>query len=167
MNTTPTLIISDPRRQAALLYWQGFSVRQISETLHQKAPTVQSWKKRDAWEAVAPISRVEISMEARLIQLIAKDAKDGRDFKEIDLLGRQIERLARVDRYRQSGNEADLNPNVRNRNKGERAPVIKNVFSEEATEKLTEIFLEGAFDYQLHWHEAGLQHRIRNILKSR
>ncbi|QII37377.1 terminase ATPase subunit family protein [Rouxiella badensis] len=167
MNTTPNLIISDPRRQAALLYWQGFSVRQIAETLHQKAPTVQSWKKRDAWDAIAPISRVETSMEARLIQLIAKEAKDGRDFKEIDLLGRQIERLARVNRYSQSGNEADLNPNVRNRNKGERAPVIKNEFSDEAVEKLSEIFLGESFGYQMGWHKAGLAHRIRNILKSR
>jgi len=41
MNTTPaTTIISDPRRQAALLYWQGFSVRQIAETLSLKTPTV-------------------------------------------------------------------------------------------------------------------------------
>jgi len=167
MNTTPSLIISDPRRQAALLYWQGFSVRQIAETLNQKAPTVQSWKKRDAWDAIAPISRVETSMEARLIQLIVKDAKDGRDFKEIDLLGRQIERLARVNRYSQSGNEADLNPNVRNRNKGERAPVEKNQFSEEAVEKLSEIFLGESFGYQMGWHKAGLEHRIRNILKSR
>ncbi|MCC3704153.1 terminase ATPase subunit family protein [Rouxiella badensis] len=167
MNTTPSLIISDPRRQAALLYWQGFSVRQIAETLNQKAPTVQSWKKRDAWDAIAPISRVETSMEARLIQLIVKDAKDGRDFKEIDLLGRQIERLARVNRYSQSGNEADLNPNVRNRNKGERTPVEKNQFSEEAVEKLSEIFLGESFGYQMGWHKAGLEHRIRNILKSR
>ncbi len=167
MNTTPSLIISDPRRQAALLYWQGFSVRQIAETLNQKAPTVQSWKKRDAWDTIAPISRVETSMEARLIQLIVKDAKDGRDFKEIDLLGRQIERLARVNRYSQSGNEADLNPNVRNRNKGERAPVEKNQFSEEAVEKLSEIFLGESFGYQMGWHKAGLEHRIRNILKSR
>jgi len=167
MNTTPSLIISDPRRQAALLYWQGFSVRQIAETLNQKAPTVQSWKKRDAWDAIAPISRVETSMEARLIQLIVKDAKDGRDFKEIDLLGRQIERLARVNRYSQSGNETDLNPNVRNRNKGERAPVEKNQFSEEAVEKLSEIFLGESFGYQMGWHKAGLEHRIRNILKSR
>ena len=142
-------------------------MRQIAETLNQKAPTVQSWKKRDAWDAIAPISRVETSMEARLIQLIVKDAKDGRDFKEIDLLGRQIERLARVNRYSQSGNEADLNPNVRNRNKGERAPVEKNQFSEEAVEKLSEIFMGESFDYQLGWHKAGLEHRIRNILKSR
>jgi uncharacterized protein YjcR len=47
MNISNSTIISDPRRQAALLYWQGFSVRQIGEMLSQKTPTVQSWKTRD------------------------------------------------------------------------------------------------------------------------
>lgn len=167
MNISNSTIISDPRRQAALLYWQGFSVRQIGEMLSQKTPTVQSWKTRDQWEAIAPISRVETSMEARLIQLVMKDVKEGKDYKEIDLLGRQIERLARVNRYNHTGSEADLNPNVANRNKGERKAPDKNVFSDEAIEKLGDIFIETSFEYQHGWHQAGLQHRIRNILKSR
>lgn len=167
MNISNSTIISDPRRQAALLYWQGFSVRQIGEMLSQKTPTVQSWKTRDQWEAIAPISRVETSMEARLNQLVMKDVKEGKDYKEIDLLGRQIERLARVNRYNHTGSEADLNPNVANRNKGERKAPDKNVFSDEAIEKLGDIFIETSFEYQRGWHQAGLQHRIRNILKSR
>lgn len=167
MNISNSTIISDPRRQAALLYWQGFSVRQIGEMLSQKTPTVQSWKTRDQWEAIVPISRVETSMEARLIQLVMKDVKEGKDYKEIDLLGRQIERLARVNRYNHTGSEADLNPNVANRNKGERKTPDKNVFSNEAIEKLGDIFIETSFEYQRGWHQAGLQHRIRNILKSR
>ncbi|BEB20053.1 hypothetical protein VEE42_12350 [Escherichia coli] len=112
--TTDTTLLHDPRRQAALLYWQGFSVPQIAAMLQMKRPTVQSWKQRDGWDSVAPISRVEMSLEARLTQLIIKPQKTGGDFKEIDLLGRQIERLARVNRYSQTGNEADLNPNVAN-----------------------------------------------------
>ncbi|MFS7247948.1 terminase ATPase subunit family protein [Rahnella inusitata] len=167
MNTSNSTIISDPRRQAALLYWQGFSVRQIGEMLSQKTPTVQSWKTRDKWEDIAPISRVETSMEARLIQLVMKDVKEGKDYKEIDLLGRQIERLARVNRYSMTGSEADLNPNVANRNKGERKAPEKNVVSDAAIEKLSDIFISESFEYQRGWHRAGLQHRIRNILKSR
>jgi uncharacterized protein YjcR len=167
MNTSNATIISDPRRQAALLYWQGFSVRQIGEMLSQKTPTVQSWKTRDKWEDIAPISRVETSMEARLIQLVMKDVKEGKDYKEIDLLGRQIERLARVNRYSLTGSEADLNPNVANRNKGERKAPEKNVVSDAAIEKLSDIFISESFGYQRGWHRAGLQYRIRNILKSR
>ncbi|WP_029987654.1 MULTISPECIES: terminase ATPase subunit family protein [unclassified Serratia (in: enterobacteria)] len=164
---TDTTLLSDPRRQASLLYWQGFSVKQIAEMLNQKAPTVQSWKQREKWDAIAPISRVETSLEARIIQLILKGKKEGSDYKEIDLLGRQIERLARVNRYMATGSEADLNPNVANRNKGERKKPKKNLFSEEAIAKLEQVFFDDSFDYQLGWHKAGLTHRIRNILKSR
>lgn len=167
MKMTNSTIISDPRRQAALLYWQGFSVRQIAELLTQKIPTVQSWKTRDAWDNAAPISRVESSLEARLIQLVTKDVKGNADYKEIDALGRMIERLARVNRYSQSGNEVDLNPNVANRNKGERKKPTKNYFSDEALEKLEDIFLAQCFQYQRIWYDAGLKHRIRDILKSR
>ena len=45
--TTDTTLLHDPRRQAALLYWQGFSVPQIAAMLQMKRPTVQSWKQRD------------------------------------------------------------------------------------------------------------------------
>ena len=140
--TTDTSLLRDPRRQAALLYWQGFSIAQIAEMLQQKRPTVQSWKQRDAWEDTAPITRIENSIEARLVQLVLKDKKEGADYKEIDLLGRQIERLARVNRYSQTGNEADLNPKVANRNKGERKKPKKNFFSDEAIEKLEEVFFD-------------------------
>ncbi|HFR4115527.1 TPA: terminase ATPase subunit family protein [Yersinia enterocolitica] len=165
--STDISLLHDPRRQAALLYWQGFSSRQIAETLNLKRPTVDSWKRRDKWDAIHPISRVEASIEARLIQLISKAKKEGGDYKEIDLLGRQIERLARVNRYSQTGNEADLNPNVRNRNKGERKAAKKNTFSEAAMAELKAIFCQQSFTYQKHWYQMGLQHRIRDILKSR
>ncbi len=165
--TTDTSLLSDPRRQAALLFWQGFSVPQIAEQLQVKRPTVQSWKQRDKWEETAPLNRVEFTLEARLIQLYAKPDLTPHDFKVADFLARQMERLARVNRYGQTGNEADLNPKVANRNKGEKKKPKKNFFSEEAIEKLEEIFLEQSFDYQLEWWRAGLAHRIRHILKSR
>lgn len=165
--TTDTTLLNDPRRQAALLFWQGFSVPQISETLNTKRATVQSWKQRDKWAETAPLTRVETTLEARLIQLYAKPDLTAHDFKVADFLARQMERLARVNRYGQTGNEADLNPNVANRNKGEKKKPKKNFFSEEAIEKLEEIFLDQSFEYQLDWYRAGLAHRIRHILKSR
>lgn len=165
--TNDTSLLSDPRRQAALLFWQGYSVPQIAEQLQVKRPTVQSWKQRDKWEKTAPLNRVGFTLEARLIQLYAKPDLTAHDFKVADFLARQMERLARVNRYGQTGNEADLNPNVANRNKGEKKKPKKNFFSEEAIGKLEEIFLEQSFDYQLEWWRAGLAHRIRHILKSR
>ncbi|HBX9980759.1 MULTISPECIES: terminase ATPase subunit family protein [Klebsiella pneumoniae complex] len=165
--TTDTTLLNDPRRQAALLYWQGFSVPQIAEMLQTKRPTVQSWKQRDHWDETAPLNRVESTLEARLIQLYAKPSLTPHDFKVADFLARQMERFARINRYGQTGNEVDLNPNVANRNKGDRKKPTKNFFSDEAVEKLEEIFFAESFEYQLRWHRAGLEHRIRDILKSR
>ncbi|HBQ4078170.1 TPA: terminase ATPase subunit family protein [Klebsiella pneumoniae] len=165
--TTDTTLLNDPRRQAALLYWQGFSVPQIAEMLQTKRPTVQSWKQRDQWEETAPLNRIESTLEARLIQLYAKPNLTPHDFKVADFLARQMERFARINRYGQTGNEVDLNPNVANRNKGDRKKPTKNFFSDEAIEKLEEIFFAESFEYQLRWHSAGLEHRIRDILKSR
>ena len=54
--TTDTTLLHDPRRQAALLYWQGFSVPQIAAMLQMKRPTVQSWKQRDQWDETAPLT---------------------------------------------------------------------------------------------------------------
>lgn len=95
------------------------------------------------------------------------EQKEGKDFKEIDLLTRQSERHARIGKFKDGGNEADLNPNVANRNKGPRRQPEKNVFTDEQIEKLQEVFHGSMFAYQRHWYEAGNRHRIRNLLKSR
>lgn len=165
MNINPDL---DPRNQARNLYWQGYKVCRIAEMLDIPEPTLHSWKKRDEWDAARPIDRVDATLEARMTQLIMKDEKDGRDFKEIDLLGRQLERIARINKYgKPDGNEADLNPKVANRNKGPKKQPEKNYLSEEEVDKIHDSFLDSMFDYQKHWHKAGLQYRIRDILKSR
>ncbi|MEG5754477.1 hypothetical protein UXP87_23760, partial [Enterobacter hormaechei] len=38
--STDLSLLNDPRRQARLLYWQGFAVPQICEMLQLKRPTV-------------------------------------------------------------------------------------------------------------------------------
>lgn len=162
---TPDL---ENRRTAKFLYWQGFRIARIAEMLGEKEPTVHSWKHRDDWDAAKPIERVEGVLEARLVQLIMKDPKEGKDFKEIDLLGRQVERLARVRRYEEpGGHEGDLNPRVANRNAKPKRKPVRNEFSEEQAEKIREAFLDELFGYQKTWYRAGLVNRIRDILKSR
>ncbi|WP_343656411.1 terminase ATPase subunit family protein [Cupriavidus sp.] len=157
----------DPRRIARGLYWQGYRVARIAEMLGIKAATVHSWKRREAWHKADTVDRVGASLEARMALLVAKDQKEGKDYKEIDLLGRQIERLARVRRYEASGNEVDLNPKVANRNKGARRKVERNAISEAQQGELVDAFMDSMFAYQRLWYEAGLAERIRNILKSR
>ena len=157
----------DPKFQARALYWQGWRLRRIAEVLEIPESTVGTWKKTEKWDAAKPIDRVDATLESRMIQLITKDIKDGKDFKEIDLLGRQLERIARINKYSNGGHEGDLNPNVANRNKGPRKPVEKNAITEEQQQLLVDGFNNELFDYQKGWHEAGQTHRIRNILKSR
>ena len=158
----------DPRWQARSLYWRGYRVARISELLQVKPGTIHSWKRRDKWDDADPVERSESSLEARFIMLVEKEDKEGKDYKEIDLLGRQMERLARIKKYGgKGGNEADLNPKVANRNKGPRKALARNEFSEEQQQRLHEAFIESLFDYQKVWYQAGLAERIRNLLKSR
>jgi len=158
----------DPRRQARARYFQGWGIAQISEHLGINRSTLSAWKRRDGWEQADPRERVEVTLEARLVQLITKEEKTGADYKEIDLLCRQQERFARIRRYEApGGHEGDLNPAVENRNKGPKKQPTRNFFSPEQIAELKEIFEREMFDYQRVWYEAGLVERIRNILKSR
>ena len=149
------------------LFFQGYPLRAIAELLQTPEGTVSTWKKRDGWDDIKPIDRVDFALEARMCQLIAKEMKTGGDFKEIDLLGRQLERVARVNKYSNGGNEADLNPKVANRNKGPKKAPERNVVEPEQQERLIERFESTMFDYQRVWYVAGQQYRIRNLLKSR
>lgn len=149
------------------LYFQGYKIRAIAELLATPEGTVGTWKSRDGWDDIKPIDRVDFALEARMCQLIAKEMKTGGDFKEIDLLGRQLERVARVNRYSNGGNESDLNPKVANRNKGPKKASERNVVEPEQQARLIERFESTMFGYQRTWYEAGNQYRIRNLLKSR
>lgn len=159
-------VIADKRRAARHLYWQGWRITSIAEWIGEPRTTVHGWKEAEAWDKARPIERVEGALEARLVQLIAKDQKTGGDFKEIDLLGRQVERLARVRRYEKTGKEADLNPAIERRNDGPKRKPERNHFTEEQHEKLQEAFNDSLFGYQKVWLRNG-HLRTRMILKSR
>ncbi|WP_068634917.1 terminase ATPase subunit family protein [Thauera butanivorans] len=166
LDTLP--IVMDPRRRARALYWQGWSVTQIAQELDLPRATVSTWKGRDGWDKAMPRERVESVLEQRIVQLVLKEKKTGGDFKELDLLARQFERLARIRRYEApGGHEGDLNPNVENRNKGTKKKPTRNFFSPEQIEELRKRFHDGMFGYQEVWHQASLTERIRSILKSR
>jgi uncharacterized protein YjcR len=157
----------DPRRIARALYWQGWRVTSIANHLELKRATVEAWKQRDEWDKAQPVERIESSLETRLAVLIARPVKTGNDFKEIDLLGRQVERLARVRKYGETGKESDLNPNIEARNKAPRKEkAVQNEFSDEQSARLHEAFLDCQFGYQKVWYRNG-DKRTRNILKSR
>ncbi|VVO66307.1 hypothetical protein PS896_01085 [Pseudomonas fluorescens] len=164
--TTTALLPMDPRRQSKFLYWMGWRVCEIAEATGEKEKTLHSWKARDEWDRADNLERIGGALEARLVQLILKEGKSGGDFKEIDLLHRQLERQARIQRFQGGGTETDLNTNRAKRNAEPKKKAVKNEIDEDQIELLREAFIDGCFDYQKDWYRAGNQ-RTRVILKSR
>lgn len=158
-----------PRDAARHLFWQGYRVSDIGRALDIHISTVTGWKNRDNWEGAPSVQRVEEVTSHRLCMLIAKPEKSAKDLEEIEMLNRVQLRNARILKFQQGGNEADLNPKIRNRNKGKKKKPRKNVVPQEAVEKLRERLMDEMFEYQKVWwrERHSLEHRIRNILKSR
>jgi len=157
----------DARRQARSLYWRGWGVTQIADELQIKRATIESWKQREKWDDAASLSKIEDALECRLNLLIAKENKEGKDFKEIDLLMRAVVSAARVRRYEApGGHEGDLNEKVANRNAGPKKTPKRNFLTPEQIEALRQDFFANLFGYQALWWEERNQ-RTRFILKSR
>ncbi|MGB6230749.1 MAG: terminase family protein [Litorimonas sp.] len=158
-----TALSAHPRRRAARLYWQGYTVREIATRLNVPYGTVNTWKRRDAWDAASVARKVGSCTEARLSQLVLKPEKTDRDLKEMDALGKLMERTARIGRFEAGGKPATLNPKL---SRKPAKPGAKNALSEAQVQDLIDAFETGLFDYQKRW-AAAKTHRIRNILKSR
>jgi len=151
------------------LYWRFWSVQQISDELRISYNTVHSWKVRDDWDGASPLERATNETLCRYLSLIWKENKSGSDFKEIDLLGRQMERQARIGKYQDGGNEADLNPKVKNRTgpaAQAKKDAAKNRITPDMIAALREDFEASLFGHQEVWAKTTSQ-RTRMILKSR
>ncbi len=139
------------REHAHQLFKAGWTLSDIARHLDIKRATVASWKKRDQWTSPTLPERLEDLLAQRLHILIAKENKEGKDYKEIDLLGRQIARCTQ-------------NP-TKTEQTSPKKPA-RNMFSNEQAQKLKDAFIGSLFAYQQGWYQAS-QHRARNILKSR
>lgn len=148
------------RQRARQLYWQGYPPAEISRLMGINPNTIYAWKKRDQWDETPPVQRVTQSIDARLIQLTEKQNKTGGDFKEIDLLTRQLKKLH------------DGQPDATVTGKKGRAKKLKNHFTPEQIAALREKIISrlewhqrGWFDSLTLCREAGIRNRM--ILKSR
>ncbi|MDE9680304.1 terminase family protein [Citrobacter sp. Cpo137] len=142
------------RQRAKQLYWQGYPPAEIARLMGINQNTIYAWKKRDEWDETPPVQRVSQSMDARLIQLTDKKDKTGGDFKEIDLLTRQLKKLS------------DGQPAWAGAGKKPRKRKLKNHFTEEQIVALREKILDSLSWHQRGWYEQR-HHRNRMILKSR
>lgn len=157
-------LVLDNRLKAKFLFWLGWKVVDIAEATGEKERTISAWKAREKWEEEKPENRVEEALVIKLTTLILKSKKTSGDIKEIDLLMRQYERFARIEKYREGGSESDLNPKLHDR--ATKKKEKSNHFDEDQTEQLMSLFEAEMFDYQRTWYRAGDQ-RTRTILKSR
>jgi uncharacterized protein YjcR len=182
MAQTPTIdaaAVSPPvpfeaKRAARSLYWRGWSLQQIADELGLNGNTVASWKRRGKWDDAPFHEKTRDAVEARYAELVAKDKKTGHDFKEIDLIGRELERHARIGRFVDGGTQADLNPKLHNRNspeaKEKRAATNRekrrNYLTDEQWQLLEADFHANLFAHQKRWW-ANRHQRQRKIKKSR
>ena len=148
------------------LYWSMWRPTDIAGLLKMSENTVASWKSRDKWDEAGPIERMAGVTEARYVALTMKATKTGADLKEIDALLRAAERLARLRRYMDGGNEGDINPKVANRNAGPKKKPERNRITPDQVEILKATMLKRMFGYQRTWWSKS-DLRSRMILKSR
>lgn len=172
MTTAP--IPFDARRRAKHLFWAGYTIDQVAEVTDLNVNTIKSWRQREKWDEASPLERMEGVTEAQYCHLVMKPDKTGRDFKEIDLLGRRAEGFARIRRYQApGGHEGDLNDKVANRNAGPRKKARKNHLTREQWRAVLDTFDAEMFDYQRGWGGARIDllsttaNITRFILKSR
>lgn len=159
-------LIFDNKLKAKFLFWLGWKIVDIAEALNENERTVQAWKTREEWDKTKPDSRVEEALTVRLMTLTLKNKKSSGDYKELAELFKNYKEFARIERFRDGGNEADLNPNIGNRNAKPKKKKDNNEFSDEQVDQLISAFEDSLFDYQRDWYKAGNQ-RTRVILKSR
>ena len=133
--------------------------------------TVRSWKTREGWDRAPIARRIEEQIDVRLAVLVAKDDKSDKDYNEMDKLAKTLERTARIGRYQDGGNEADLNPNVRNCNEGKRRKAKERGNSgkidADMVAELKRAFRERMYPHQMAWYEHSKQYEMRQYVKSR
>ena len=160
-----------PEKNARLLYWRGFTCAEIARLMGIPDTTVRSWKTREGWDRATTARRIGEQIDVRLAVLVAKDEKSEKDYNEMDKLAKILERTARIERYEDGGNEADLNPKVRNRNEAKRRKAKERGDSGKIDdEMLTELkreFHKRIYPHQKAWYEHSKKYEMRQYVKSR
>ncbi len=146
---------TDIKIQARTQYWLGRDIKDIAAMLGVKPATVYTWKRRYGWDKSSAGERAHDRALARFLELMERPAETltGREFKAIDLYGRQIARLERA-MQREEGESRKKSP--------------KNHLTEEQIAALRADAENTFFEYQKEWFRLSeLRQRIRMILKSR
>ncbi len=156
------------------MFWRGYTVAEIARALKLPYPTVNRWKKADKWDSTPVAKRIDLQVETRLSQLIAKEDKSAKDFNEIEALGKLLERTARINKYGHTAKESDLNPNIKKRNEGKKRKQKEKendnsglIFTAEQIEQLRKAFRKKLYKHQTEWYKHSLKYFMRQYIKSR
>ncbi len=153
---------------ARTMFWQGYKISDIADILKIAYGTIDSWKRRGKWDQASVVKKCEISVEARLVKLIAREGKDQKDLNEMESLIKILERTARITQFGKSGKISDINPNIKQRGKKIADSRAKNnQLDDEDIEKLRQDFIKRNFAYQAKWWRDLDKYKIRLLLKSR
>lgn len=157
------------RRVARDLFWSGWKIAAIAEYIGEPRSTVETWKQREGWDKATSTDKVIDALVQRQRVLIAKENKDGKDFKELDLLGREMERQQRIQVRAESvggdsGPANDGKTSASSRSSSRKSN--RNVITAEQEQRLKEAMRERLIGHQNTWFE-NRHLRRRNILKSR
>jgi uncharacterized protein YjcR len=169
MNTSHPLTFENlnPRQHGRILFAMGMSVSEISKQLEENRATVESWKQRDSWEKADLFDDVMLGLKVRYMTLTFMENKSNANYKEMDFIGSQFERWARIERYRAGGTQTDLNPKLENRNNKPKKRKLKNQITEDDLALLEQAFKDFLFVYQQEWMQAIDESDIFILLKSR
>lgn len=169
MNTSHPLTFENlnPRQHGRILFVMGMTVSEISKQLEENRATVESWKQRDSWEKADLFDDLTIGLKVRYLALTFMENKSNANYKEMDFIGIQFERFARIEKYRAGGTQADLNPKLENRNNKPKKRKLKNQITEDDLALLEQAFQDFLFVYQEEWMDAISWSRIFILLKSR
>ena len=164
-----TMVHAHLRRKCRQLFFRKWPIALIHAETGVNYNTLASWKKRDKWDAAAPVDIVDEAYEAKILEYLDRPDMTEGDMKRLDFCTRQMERIARIRKYNDSGKEADLNPKIaaRNDDKAKEKRALKaNTLSADMIEQCREFFEDNLFTHQKAWWEAS-DEVIRFILKSR
>ncbi|AMW79738.1 terminase [Acinetobacter sp. TGL-Y2] len=169
MNTAHPLTFENlnPRQHGRILFAMGMTVSEIAKQIDENRATVESWKQREGWEKSDLFDDVTLGLKVRYLVLTFMENKSNANYKEMDFIGVQFERWAKIERYRQGGTQADLNPKLENRNDKPKKRKLKNQITEEDLVLLEQAFNDFLFLYQQEWMDAISWSRIFILLKSR
>ena len=169
MNTSHPLSFENlnPKQHGRILFAMGMTVTEIAKQLQENRSTVESWKQRDGWEKADLFDDVTLGLKVRYLSLTFMENKSNANYKEMDFIGVQFERWARIERYRAGGNQAVLNPKLENRNDKPKKRKLKNEINQDEIVLLEQAFQEVLFLYQQEWMQAIADSRIFILLKSR